>query len=360
MKMRSLLLLALVVSACNGTNPALPASPSALAEAPLLRTDPSSPAAPMITEMGADDFESPQDLASETTGELSVEAFFDSVLATEPDVAGTGARRHRTRRQHDRGGVTRPPGHCQRQRKGQLGDIQLEEGSNRRSPEAVRRRLQRPDQDGPPEHVVLVYGDARPVPRGACTARTTPAKVHSRPQRSPLAQAAVWTTGRSTGSGTIIRKFGVVTCRWHHTYKGTVELITDYSPKSGLVGIMKLAGSSQRSPGGFRATRGLPASHPKAPVHRHQAGHHQRVEHCQDRFVDGGLDRDIFRQPFGHSRDRQAQGSLQERLWNADDAGGPQEIVSQTSEQHDTTASTCRRSLRRWRSSRSVALQRWR
>jgi hypothetical protein len=41
-------------------------------------------------EMGADDFESPQDLASETAGELSVEAFFDSVLATEPDVAGTG------------------------------------------------------------------------------------------------------------------------------------------------------------------------------------------------------------------------------------------------------------------------------
>ena len=42
----------------------------------------------------------------------------------------------------------------------------------------------------------------------------------------------------------------VVTCRWHHTYRGKLELITDHSPNSGLVGIMKLTGSSSE-PRGF-------------------------------------------------------------------------------------------------------------
>ena len=249
MKMRSLLLLALVVSACNGTNPALPASPSALAEAPLLRTDPSSPAAPMIMEMGADDFESPQDLASETTGELSVEAFFDSVLATEPDVAGTGLDVTGLDGGTTAAGSPGRPVIVSASAKGNSVTFSWKKGATGGAPKA---------------YVVVYKGLTKTVNLSTSFSFTaTPGRYlvgvygTNDAGKGPLATTEVTVgTGRSVydgtfnGSGTIIRKFGVVTCRWHHTYKGTVELITDHSPKSGLVGIMKLAGSSSE-PRGF-------------------------------------------------------------------------------------------------------------
>ena len=89
MKMRSLLLLALVVSACNGTNPALPVSPSTLSESPSLLTD-SSPAAIATTmTMAADDPGSPQDLSVEVAGEPSAEATFVSDLSAPQDAVGS-------------------------------------------------------------------------------------------------------------------------------------------------------------------------------------------------------------------------------------------------------------------------------
>ena len=249
MKMRSLLLLALVVSACNGTTPALPVSPSGLAEAPLLRTDPSSPAAPMPMEMGADDFESPQDLASETTGELSVEAFFDSVLATEPDVAGTGLDVTGLD-----GGTTAagPPGRpviVSASAKGNSVTFSWKRGATGGAPK---------------EYFVVYKGLTKPVNLSTSFSFTaTPGRylvgVYAKNDagKGPLATTEVTVgAGRSVydgtffGSGTIIRTFGIVTCRWHHTYRGKLELITDHSPNSGLVGIMKLTGSSSE-PRGF-------------------------------------------------------------------------------------------------------------
>ena len=204
MKMRSLLLLALVVSACNGTNPALPASPSALAEAPLLRQIRLRRQRQMITEMGADDFESPQDLASETTGELSVEAFFDSVLATEPDVAGTGLDVTGLDGSTTAAGSPGRPVIVSASAKGNSVTFSWKKGSNGGAPKAyivVYKGLTKT------VHLSTSFSFTATPGRylgWACTARTTPAKVHSRPQRSPLAQAAVCTTGRSTGAAAII------------------------------------------------------------------------------------------------------------------------------------------------------------
>jgi len=200
-------------------------------------------------EMGADDFESPQDLASETAGELSVEAFFDSVLATVPDVAGTGLD---VTALDGRTTAAGPPGRpviVSASAKGNSVTFSWKKGATGGAPK---------------EYFVVYKGLTKPVNLSTSFSFTaTPGRylvgVYAKNDagKGPLATTEVTVgAGRSVydgtffGSGTIIRTFGVVTCRWHHTYRGKLELITDHSPNSGLVGIMKLTGSSSE-PRGF-------------------------------------------------------------------------------------------------------------
>ena len=84
-------------------------------------------------------------------------------------------------------------------------------------------------------------------------------------------------------------------------------------------------GNAQRSPGS-RGPRERVLPPRERLIHRRQLCHHQRDEYCQDRSIDGAVDRDIFRQHCGEPGNRHAQGGLQKRPGNPGDAGDAQEI----------------------------------
>jgi hypothetical protein len=229
MKLRSLLLLALAVSACNGTNPALPVSPSALAEAPLLPTGPSSAAAPMAMEMGAG------------PGEVSAEADFDSIFSAEQDVDGPALEITGLDVSAAAGAPGRPV--LTAVAKGNSVALSWKRAATGGAPKAyfvVYKGLTKPMglstsfsfTASPGRYLVVVYAK-----NDAGTGAPATAEVSVGSGRSVYKGSFVQT-------GTIIQNFAAATCRWSLTYRGTVELTTDYSSKAGLTGSMRLVGTA--------------------------------------------------------------------------------------------------------------------
>jgi hypothetical protein len=241
MKMRSLVLLALVVSACNGSNGALPVSPSApagFAESPLLLIDPSSPAVPMTMGMGADDFESPQDLSfdaqqDDAAARLDVNELDFNELDTHTTAAGNEPAR---------------PVIVSAGAKGTTITYSWKNGTG----------------GGAPTTYYVVYkGHTQKVGLDTSFSFTaSPGRylvgvfAKNAAGDSPLATKEVNVGGATGnydgnfgGSGTISRTLGNVTCKWNLTYKGTVELLLNYTPSGDLIGIMKVAGTSSEPKG---------------------------------------------------------------------------------------------------------------
>ena len=243
MKMRSLLLLALVVSACNGTNPALPVSPSTLSESPSLLTDSSPAAIPTTTmTMEADDPGSPRDLSFEIAGEPSAETTFEADLSAAEDAVGSTLDLTKPGFARSAAGANIPtrPVMLTAAAKGKVVTFTWKKGAG----------------GGAPITYVVVYKGLKELVDLSTTFSFDAAPgrylvgvfARNTAGDSPLATAEVIVLGAQGnydgtfgGVGSVTRTVGPLTCRWTITYKGAVALIM--GAKGSLPGVIRVKGT---------------------------------------------------------------------------------------------------------------------
>ena len=194
--------------------------------------------------MGPGGLESPQDLASEIGGEPFAETSFGSNFSTEQDASGPELDVST--------GATGSPGRpviLSASAKGNSVTFTWKRGATGGAPamyyvvykgltQLVGLKTSFSFTASPGHYLVGVYGKNAAGTGPVATTEVSVGSVYD---------------GTFGVSGTIIQTFGSITRRWHLTYKGTVELITDYSPKGGLTGIMRLVGTAS-TPRGFSSS----------------------------------------------------------------------------------------------------------